>query len=328
MYVKATDKFEKYTLFPVELGFIPPKDYIFEVSEARYKILSGDNKYHEVFAVEVKDVEVKKADRIGKKENKFAVIVPNRNYAECIEKCLTSILNQTYKKFEIIFIDDCSTDDSVAVAKRLLTKPHKVIQLKQRRYAGGARNEAYLHVSKDVDYITYVDSDDWLLNDGVLADINSRLISAPDVLFMGVMEHLNGIESIARMPDYNDRYDALRGWSGCGKVIRKELATRQECLYAEGTLKEDKNQHCRICINMDSFVCLKQPYYVWNRDNSKSVTTVRDKIKWGTSTIRHYADTMELYLTYKGQNQIIDGFLKTRLDMMKREINLGGDRQF
>ena len=328
MFVKATDKFEKYSLFPVELGFIPPPDYVFEVTEARYKLLAGDNQFNECFVVRIKDVEVKKARRKGKAENKFAIIVPNRNYAECIEKCLTSILNQTYKKFEIIFIDDCSTDNSVDVAKGLLKKPHKVIQLKQRRYAGGARNEAYLHVSKDVDYITYVDSDDWLLNDNVLMEINAMLKGSPDVLFMGIMEHLNGIESVARMPDYKDRYDALRGWSGCGKVIRKELAIRQECLYSEGTMKEDKNQHCRICINMDSFVCLNKPYYVWNRDNKKSITTIRDKVKWGTSTIRHYADTMELYLTYKGQNQIIDGILKTRLDMMKRELEQGGDRQF
>lgn len=260
---------------------------------------------------------------------KIGIIIPNCNYEYTIEKCLNSILNQTYKNFEIIFVDDCSTDNSVAIATQMLQGEHKVIPLQQKRYNGGARNEGYLHLSDDVDYVWYVDSDDWLYDDQVLDNINKRLQNKPDVLFVGMAKYMNNNLSIACTPDYKSRYDAIQGWSGsCGKVIKKSLATRQECLFNEGTLKEDKNQHCRICIYMKNFENYKKPVYVWNRQNTRSVTTVRDKIVWGTSTIRHYADTKQLALSVKGKDEIIDEFLQERLDKCLDEIKKGGDSQW
>ena len=112
------------------------------------------------------------------------------------------------------------------------------------------------------------------------------------------------------------------------KSYQKDLATRQECLYPEGTLKEDRTQHRRICIYMNDFKCLPDLIYVWNQDNTKSVTTIREKIKWGTSTLRHYADTMELALSIKGQDEKIDKILEESLKKCKEELQNNGDRQF
>ena len=272
--------------------------------------------------------------KVEKKDYKIAIIIPNFNYEHTIEKCLNSILNQTYKNYEIIFVDDMSTDNSVKIARQIATKhfPNlviKIIELKQKRYNGGARNEGYLYVSEDVDYIYYVDSDDWLIDNYALEKINIKLQTRPDVLFVGLASYKSGKTTTCFIPDYKDKYDAIRGWSGsCGKVIKKELATRQECLYNEGTLKEDKNQHCKICINMNSFALLQEPIYVWNRDNYSSVTTIRDEVLWGTSTIRHYADTKQLYLTYKGKDKKIDEILENRLCLCEQEMKSGGDKQW
>ena len=268
-------------------------------------------------------------DKIEKKDYKIGIIIPNFNYEHTIEKCLNSVLNQIYKNYEIIFVDDMSTDNSVAIAKQMLNEQHKIIQLKQKRLNGGARNEAYLHLSNDVDYIYYIDSDDWLYDEYALEKINIRLQSKPDVLFVGMADYKNGKTNICYIPNYQDKYDAIKGWSGsCGKVIKKSLATRQECLYNEGTLKEDKNQHCKICIHMNSFKLLKEPIYVWNKENMKSVTTIRDKVVWGTSTIRHYADTLQLYLSNKGKDAIIDSILEERVQKTKKEMLEGGDKQW
>lgn len=260
---------------------------------------------------------------------KIGIIVPNYNYEHTIEKCLTSILNQTYNNFEVIFVDDCSTDNSVKIAKKLLKSPHKVIQLKQKRLNGGARNEAYLHLSDDVDYVYYVDSDDWLYDETALETINMKLQQKPDVLFVGMAKWRNNELSIEFIPEYKDRYEAMEGWSGsCGKVIKKSLATRPECLYNEGTLKEDKNQHCKICIYMDTFDNLRKPIYVWNQMNTKSVTTIREKVVWGTSTIRHYADTLQLALSVKGRDPRIDEIMEARVKKTKQEMERNGDRQW
>ena len=263
------------------------------------------------------------------KDHKIGIIVPNYNYEHTIEKCLKSILEQTYKNFEIIFVDDCSTDTSVDIAKGLLKPPHKVIELKQKRLNGGARNEAYLHLSDDVDYVYYVDSDDWLYDEHALEKINFKLQTEPDVCFITLAQYRGGQTNVVFKPEYKDKYDACEGWSGsCGKVIKKELATRQDCLYCEGTLKEDKNQHYKICYHMNSFTIVKEPIYVWNTTNTKSVTSVREKIVWGTSTIRHYADTLQLYLTYKGKDARFDELMQDRVRRTKKEVDTGGDKQW
>ena len=274
-------------------------------------------------------------DKLPEKvDYKIGIIIPNYNYEHTVEKCINSIINQTYKNFEIIFVDDMSTDNSVQKVKEISCRNKvtniKIVELKQKRLNGGARNEAYLHLSDDVDYVYYIDSDDWLYDETALEQINNKLQSKPDVLFVGMASYKNGETNTCFIPEYKDKYEAIAGWSGsCGKVIKKSLATSQKCLYNEGTLKEDKNQHCKICINMKSFMLLKKPIYVWNQSNTKSVTTIRTKnILWETSTIRHYADTMELYLTYKGTDPKIDKYLEGRLKLTKEEIEKGGDKQW
>ena len=260
------------------------------------------------------------------------IIIPVYNTPKLdLERCLNSILNQTYNNYEIVLVDDMSTDNSLKIEREYAnTYPRiRLVELKQKRYNGGARNEGYLHVSDDVDYIFCVDSDDWLYDKDSLKKINIALRMDPDVLFVGLAEY-DGTITIndSRIPNYIDKYEAIEGWSGVGKVIKKELATRQECLYDEGTLKEDRNQHFKICINMKDFALLSEPVYVWNRTNTKSVTTIRDKVIWGTSTIRHYADTLKLYLTYKGKDPRLDAIMEKRVKLTKNEVERGGDAQW
>ena len=266
-----------------------------------------------------------------KKDYKIGIIIPNYNYEHTIDKCLSSIANQTYKNYEVIFVDDMSTDNSVKIAYNYVDKLTniKIVELRQKRYNGGARNEAYLYLSDDVDYVYYVDSDDWLYDEKALERINNKLKNYPDVLFVCMAYYNNNKTTICFTPRYKDKYEAIKGWSGsCGKVVKKSLAMRQECLYNEGTLKEDKNQHCKICIYMRNFELLQEPVYVWNRNNNKSITTVRDEIVWGTSTIRHYADTKQLLLSVKGKDKKIDEYLEYRLKLCEKELREGKDRQW
>src|SRR5260370_16240086 len=48
-----------------------------------------------------------------------SVIIPNYNYARVLRQCLRAVQAQTYQPIEIVLVDDCSTDDSVAVAESL-----------------------------------------------------------------------------------------------------------------------------------------------------------------------------------------------------------------
>ena len=66
----------------------------------------------------------------------FSVIIPNYNNAFYLEKCLKSVLNQTFNNYELIIIDDVSTDNSVEVIKKIFNeysnKNTKLIELKEK----------------------------------------------------------------------------------------------------------------------------------------------------------------------------------------------------
>lgn len=305
--------------------------YIFENESLDYLLKTGLHCIHKDYVEyltkkNVKEIKTKTPSKIN---YKIGIIIPNYNYEEWIDKCLSSIAKQTYKNFEVIFCDDCSTDNSVNVAYKYIEKMNiKIVQLKQKRLNGGARNEAYLWLENDTDYIWYVDSDDWLKDEKVLERINNSLQGSPDVLFVGVAIDKNGIEYAQYIPRYSNKYEAIQGWSGsCGKVIKKELATRQENLYQEGTLKEDRTHHYKICIHMKTFKNLSEICYVWNRNNSKSVSTNRKTIEWQVSTIRNYADALELYGKEQGKDVRLDTILANRVAECKNEIDTGGDAQ-
>lgn len=305
-------------------------NYIFTDEPLDYLIGTGLHCLHKDYVEYLTGTKIENVVQTApeKRNYKIGIIIPNYNYSEWIDKCLTSFINQTYKNFEIIFVDDMSTDDSVKIAKTFEDRIDiKIIELKQKRYNGGARNEGYLHLSDDVDYVWYVDSDDWLKDNRVLEKINDKLQGSPDVLFVGLAVDVNGIETSYYIQNYFDRYQAIEGWSGSsGKVIKKELATSQKCLYQEGTLKEDRNQHYKVCLNMKSFKCLPEIVYIWNKNNAKSVSTERNA-KWKTDTIRNYADALEIYELYKGKDAKMDSILMGRVVNCKNELEINGDSQ-
>ena len=301
--------------------------YIFTDEPLEYLISTGLHCIHKDY---VEYITGQKLDTIkqvtpSKRDYKIGIIIPNYNYGEWIDKCLTSLVNQTYKNFEIIFIDDMSTDNSVEIAESYKDKLDiKIVKLRQKRYNGGARNEGYLYLSNDTEYVWYVDSDDYV-TENALEVINNNLQGSPDVLFVGLKVEQNGIVRGYYNQTYYTKYDAIEGWSGSsGKVIKKELATSQ--LYQEGTLKEDRTQHYKVCLNMKSFKCTNEMIYIWNKNNTKSVTTERNA-KWKSDTIRNYADAVEMYELYKGKDVKMDKILMNRVVNCKNEIDTKKDGQ-
>jgi len=92
----------------------------------------------------------------------FAVVIPTYNRASLITETINSVLNQKFFDFELIIVDDGSTDDTEAVVASFKDKRIKFIKkLNQER--GAARNYGILHSSSQ--YVTFCDSDDLLYSD-------------------------------------------------------------------------------------------------------------------------------------------------------------------
>lgn len=92
---------------------------------------------------------------------KFSIIVPVYNVEKYIDKCISSIRNQSYPIFECIVVDDGSKDSSISIAKELIKDDERFIILsKQNGGLSDARNFGLNKASGD--YVWFVDSDDFI----------------------------------------------------------------------------------------------------------------------------------------------------------------------
>ncbi|HLF46080.1 MAG TPA: glycosyltransferase family 2 protein, partial [Chitinophagaceae bacterium] len=93
----------------------------------------------------------------------FSVIIPTYNRAHLIKETIDSVLRQTHPHFEIIIVDDGSTDDTKQVIENHFGKDARVIYFyKQNEERGAARNFGLKQAKGD--YAVFLDSDDLMLS--------------------------------------------------------------------------------------------------------------------------------------------------------------------
>jgi glycosyltransferase involved in cell wall biosynthesis len=127
---------------------------------------------------------------------KVSVIIPVYNVAQEIERCLLSVLNQTWEELEVILVNDCTPDNSMKVAASVIAwHPRGYIvtclEHMHNQRQGAARNTGMLVATGD--YILFVDSDDYLphdaiatLADGLQNDNIVQVIGRYDIVSDGV----------------------------------------------------------------------------------------------------------------------------------------------
>lgn len=117
---------------------------------------------------------------------KVSIIIPVYNVAPYVEWCLQSVLEQTHHQLEIIVVNDASTDNSMDIARRVISRynrPVRMIEHTLNKGLGAARNSG-IDVATG-EYIMFLDSDDWMDKDyieqlaGVVATSPVDMLLAP-----------------------------------------------------------------------------------------------------------------------------------------------------
>jgi len=94
----------------------------------------------------------------------ISVIVPVYNVEKYLNRCVDSIINQTYKNLEIILIDDGSTDNSGKICDTYSQQDKRITVIHKNNGGQGSARNIGLDICKG-DYIGFVDSDDWITPD-------------------------------------------------------------------------------------------------------------------------------------------------------------------
>lgn len=266
-----------------------------------------------------------------KKDYKFALIIPNFNndHGEYngktyFQNCIESVLNQTYKDFKLIIIDDMSTDTSVDTVKSYKDDRIILIQNKRKHYNGGSRNVGIEYVVNnlpDTDYIGFLDSDDWWKHSKVLETINNTLYD-DDMLMLGLecinkdgifLTKINQWDNDLELFESNNKVWCT-SWS---RIIKKDKIA----YFCEDTLMEDRVWSYRQTnnINTKKVRNLKEVCYVWNRMNtSNSVSLTRSPI-WDYSAYCHIGH--QGILLQEITNPEYRKFIEQRIKECKSKVN-------
>lgn len=247
-----------------------------------------------------------------------------------LQNCIESILNQTYKNFELIIVDDCSIDTSVETIKSYKDNRIHLIQNRRKRYNGGSRNAGidYALDNLDLDYFAFLDSDDWWKNKNVLDTINKELYNH-ELMLIG-LECINdkGV-FLTKKHEYNNYQDFFlsdnKVWcTAWARIIRKDKIV----YFCEDTLMEDRVWSYRQADNVDfnKVKNLKKVLYVWNRLNTNnSVSLVRSDY-WNASAWCHIGHQKQLLTQLKHKEMI--PILEKRIQECIKRVNLGTYQQY
>lgn len=229
----------------------------------------------------------------------ISIIVPVYNSEEFLEKCITSIMDQTYKDLEIILINDCSTDNSFGLCKEFSKKDIRIKVLNNEKNEGQAYSYLKaLKISKG-EFIGFVDSDDWIdetmfeklykaLREseadmaicGCYKVYPSRRIKEPENVEkitkkLFTKEDLkNEWNHLYKKPTYiNDLFKMYR----CNKLIKKEILLNN-LIYVNTNIKvfEDNNLMLPSIIDCNKIIYINQCLYYY-RQHEKSTMNKLDK---------------------------------------------------
>lgn len=221
---------------------------------------------------------------------KVSIIIPIYNVQQYLQRCLDSVVNQQYTNLEIILVNDGSTDRSLEIAKEYETKDDRIKLISQlNKGLSDARNTGLKYATGD--YITFIDSDDYVTPDYVSYMYNllkRNNFNSPLAIcsLMNVFEEtgkkvnmgnnqeytLSGEECIEKMC-----YQNLVDTCAYAKLGTRELY--QNFSFPVGKIFEDIGSSYKLFENSKTVECgFKPKYYYYIRNNS--ITTRKfDKSK-------------------------------------------------
>lgn len=220
---------------------------------------------------------------------KLSIIVPVYNMAGDgkLNFCLDSLLNQTIDHYEIIAVDDKSTDDSAKVLEEYQSRfPEKikVILAPFNNRQGSAKNLGIR--AAEGEWISFMDSDDWADPTMYEKLINRAEETGADVVgcdFCLVYDHT--FEKTERIPNNRDdqvgvldsakrKSLILDGGSLCLKIYKRERILRDELFFPEGIFYEDNAIGNSYLVMANHFEYIKEPLYYYYQHSASTVHTI------------------------------------------------------
>lgn len=229
----------------------------------------------------------------------ISIIVPVFNAEKTLYRCIDSILCQTFSSWELILIDDGSSDNSVKICKLFAKKDSRILFFSQEHGgAGKARNKG-LNIAKGK-YVTFVDSDDYI---DVNYLFNLYQWKNYDLVIVGyTIDYFNEDNRLEqqqkRIPDAikvmnlsSQKKNLLKLFENgyihinCNKLFQKEIIDKHDIHYYEYPINEDYIFVLNYMQYCNSLVCVSTALYHWCK-----------KVSYSSAVEKIYNNMIDIYI--------------------------------
>lgn len=241
----------------------------------------------------------------------ISVIVPIFNVAPYLEKCISSIINQTYKELEIILVDDGSTDGSSDICDQYAKKDNRVIVIHQDNQKLTKTRKNGVRVAKG-SYVGFVDGDDWIApemyeelyhhakNEGAQIVLSGMFRDNNDKVYAewpASIIHKEGLYADESLYELKKNTLTCLNGSICNKLFEKKLFESQlkkvdDDLYG---IEDDLFAHLCILNSSKIFISNKSYYHGVERSDSATHSKHRDYYLMLHRAIPLYRDMIEVF---------------------------------
>jgi len=215
---------------------------------------------------------------------KFSVVVPVYNSEAFLHRCINSIINQNYDDYELILVDDGSTDSSRKICEHYQRSYEQIYLICQENSGPSAARNRGIDSARG-EYVTFVDSDDWVC-EGYFETLCRAVADDRDLIIFGRLHEANNEMILTTFPavELSDKQQLLtyleenylRGdiASCTNKVFSRRLLADGNLRFPEGTVVEEDLLFVLGAIDhCNTLRVIEDGLYCYNRREVGSVTT-------------------------------------------------------
>ena len=219
-------------------------------------------------------------------KSKVSVVIPVYNVEKYLNKCVESVLAQTYRNLEILLVNDGSTDDSAVICNLLAQKDCRIQVINQEN--GGLAAARNTGISNSTgEYIMFIDSDDYISNYMVEELLRNAKKADADVSCgrAFIYNRLGKLVNYCDDPEKIEEIDNNIAEYLSGKItiaawdkLYKRKAI-EGILFDSTLFNEDADFILKLCLSTLKFVVTNKQYYYYIKRTSGSITGTAFKSK-------------------------------------------------
>lgn len=198
---------------------------------------------------------------------KYSIIVPVYNAERYLDECIRSVVEQKYSDFELLLVNDGSTDNSAYLCDEWAAKDDRIrVFHKENGGAASARNLALSTAQGE--YIGFLDSDDYWISDDVLLMLDQRICcTKPDVLVYNLQKEYGGRRESPYFEEkivFPEKLSATESekriaqqqlWTACAcnKLVKARFFENGKLRFRVGNTSEDIDWTLRLALAVQRF---------------------------------------------------------------------------